>query len=210
MKKIIKEFKTFIERGNVIDLAVGVVIGSAFSKIVSSLVDDLLMPIIGIIIGGIDFSNLTIKVGDSIIKYGSLINNIINFFIISFCIFIIVKLINKITSKKKEEEKKKSDEGDIQTRTIEMADVIPVVFPPLTDVPYRRLGPTLDGGWEITSLPDAAGEEAKKFYEIVVPHNAYLRPDDLIIRVMLDDDAPQTGHLSGITHVPLCVLFSCI
>lgn len=109
-EKIIKEFKTFIERGNVIDLAVGVVIGSAFSKIVSSLVDDLLMPIIGIIIGGIDFSNLTIKVGDSIIKYGSLINNIINFFIISFCIFIIVKFINKITSKKKEEEKKKSDE----------------------------------------------------------------------------------------------------
>lgn len=112
-EKIIKEFKTFIERGNVIDLAVGVVIGSAFSKIVSSLVDDLLMPIIGIIIGGIDFSNLTIKVGDSIIKYGSLINNIINFFIISFCIFIIVKFINKLTSKKKEvkeEEKKKSDE----------------------------------------------------------------------------------------------------
>ncbi len=113
MKKIIKEFKTFIERGNVIDLAVGVIIGSAFSKIVSSLVEDLLMPIIGIIIGGIDFSNLTIKVGDSIIKYGSLINNIINFFIISFCIFIIVKFINKLTSKKKEvkeEEKKKSDE----------------------------------------------------------------------------------------------------
>ena len=55
---------------------------------------------------------------------------------------------------------KKDDKGDIQTRTIEMADVIPVVFPPLTDVPYRRLGPTLDGGWEITSLPDAAGEEA--------------------------------------------------
>ena len=113
MKKIIKEFKTFIERGNVIDLAVGVVIGSAFSKRVSSLVEDLLMPIIGIIIGGIDFSNLTIKVGDSIIKYGSLINNIINFFIISFCIFIIVKFINKLTSKKKEvkeEEKKKSDE----------------------------------------------------------------------------------------------------
>lgn len=86
---------------------------------------------------------------------------------------------------------KKDDEGDIQTRTIEMADVIPVVFPPLTDVPYRRLGPKLDGGWEITSLPDAAGEEAKKFYEIVVPHTAYLRPDDLIIRVMLDDDAPD-------------------
>ena len=67
MKKIINEFKTFIERGNVVDLAVGVVMGSAFSKIVTSVVDDLLMPIIGIIIGGHDFSNLSIKVGESTI-----------------------------------------------------------------------------------------------------------------------------------------------
>ena len=81
MKKIINEFKTFIERGNVVDLAVGVVMGSAFSKIVTSVVDDLLMPIIGIIIGGHDFSNLSIKVGESTIRYGSLINNVINFFI---------------------------------------------------------------------------------------------------------------------------------
>lgn len=86
---------------------------------------------------------------------------------------------------------KKDDEGDIQTRIIERADVIPVIFPPLTDVPYRRLGPTLDGGWEITSLPDSAGDEAKKFYEVIVPHYAFLRPDDIIIRVMLDDDAPD-------------------
>ena len=64
MKKIINEFKTFIERGNVVDLAVGVVMGSAFSKIVTSVVDDLLMPTIGIIIGGHDFSNLSIKVGE--------------------------------------------------------------------------------------------------------------------------------------------------
>ena len=84
MKKIISEFRTFIERGNVVDLAVGVVMGSAFSKIVTSVVDDLLMPIIGIIIGGHDFSNLSINVGSAVIKYGSLINNIINFFII-FC-----------------------------------------------------------------------------------------------------------------------------
>ena len=116
MKKIISEFKTFVERGNVIDLAVGVVMGSAFGKIVTSVVDDLLMPIIGIIIGGHDFSNLAIKVGSAEIKYGSLINNIINFFIISFCIFLLVKFINKITSinKKKEEKKeeapKKSEE----------------------------------------------------------------------------------------------------
>ena len=109
MKKIISEFKTFVERGNVVDLAVGVVMGSAFGKIVTSVVDDLLMPIIGIIIGGHDFSNLAIKVGSAEIKYGSLI-------IISFCIFLLVKFINKITSinKKKEEKKeeasKKSEE----------------------------------------------------------------------------------------------------
>lgn len=116
MKKIISEFRTFIERGNVIDLTVGVVMGSAFSKIVTSVVDDLLMPIIGIIIGGHDFSNLSINVGSAVIKYGSLINNIINFFIISFCIFILVKFINKLTSinkkevKKEEKVVKKSDE----------------------------------------------------------------------------------------------------
>ena len=115
MKKIIGEYRTFIERGNVVDLAVGVVMGSAFSKIVTSVVDDLLMPIIGIIIGGHDFSNLSITVGSAVIKYGSLINNIINFFIISFCIFILVKFINKLTSinkkeVKKEEVVKKSDE----------------------------------------------------------------------------------------------------
>lgn len=116
MKKIISKFRTFIERGNVVDLAVGVVMGSAFSKIVTSVVDDLLMPIIGIIIGGHDFSNLSINVGSAVIKYGSLINNIINFFIISFCIFILVKFINKLTSinkkevKKEEKVVKKSDE----------------------------------------------------------------------------------------------------
>ena len=116
MKKIISEFRTFIERGNVVDLAVGVVMGSAFSKIVTSVVDDLLMPIIGIIIGGHDFSNLSINVGSAVFKYGSLINNIINFFIISFCIFILVKFINKLTSinkkevKKEEKVVKKSDE----------------------------------------------------------------------------------------------------
>ena len=80
--------------------------GSAFSKIVTSVVDDLLMPIIGIIIGGHDFSNLSINVGSAVIKYGSLINNIINFFIISFCIFILVKFINKLTSINKKEVKK--------------------------------------------------------------------------------------------------------
>ena len=114
MKNILKEFKTFVERGNVIDLAVGVVIGSAFTRIVNSLVNDIITPLIGLIIGKIDFSNLIIP-GTSI-KYGSFINNVINFFIIAICVFVLVKFINKLTSlkKKKEEVKekipKKSDE----------------------------------------------------------------------------------------------------
>lgn len=101
--KTLKEFKTFISKGNVVDLAVGVIIGSAFGKIVSSLVNDILMPIIGIIIGGIDFSNLTIQIKDATIKYGIFIQNIIDFLIVAFCIFIFIKLINKVS--KKEEEK---------------------------------------------------------------------------------------------------------
>lgn len=113
-KGLFEEFKTFIKRGNVIDLAVGVVIGGAFSTIVTSLVNDIIMPLIGIIIGGYDFTSLSIKVGDSVIKYGSFLQNIINFLIIAFCIFMVVKIMNKFLDKHKKEEKKeapkKSDE----------------------------------------------------------------------------------------------------
>jgi large conductance mechanosensitive channel len=105
---MIKEFKEFISRGNVVDLAVGVIIGGAFSSIVSSLVNDILMPIIGSILGGIDFSNLAITIGDAKITYGMFIQNIIDFLIIAFCVFMFVKAINKLASigHKKEEEKK--------------------------------------------------------------------------------------------------------
>ena len=99
---MIKEFKKFISRGNVVDLAIGVVIGGAFSKIVSSLVDNIIMPIVGIIIGGIDFSNLTIKINDAKIEYGLFLQNIVDFLIVSFCIFIVIKAFNKITHKKDE------------------------------------------------------------------------------------------------------------
>lgn len=106
---MIKEFRDFISKGNVVDLAVGVIIGGAFGKIVSSLVDDILMPVIGAIIGGIDFTNLVLEIGEAKIAYGSFIQNIIDFLIIAFCIFIFVKAINKASSislkKKKEEEK---------------------------------------------------------------------------------------------------------
>ena len=118
MKKILKEFKEFISRGNVIDLAVGVIMGSAFGKIVSSLVNDVLMPLIGILFGGLDFSNLVLKIKDSSINYGTFIQNVIDFLIMAACVFALVKVVNKIDElthlkkeePKKEEKPKKSDE----------------------------------------------------------------------------------------------------
>lgn len=113
MKKIVDEFKTFIARGNVIDLAVGVIMGSAFGKIVTSLVDNILMPLIGVITGGINFSSgLVLKVKDATINYGIFIQNIIDFLIVAFCIFVMIKGINKLVKKeeKKEEKAKKSEE----------------------------------------------------------------------------------------------------
>ena len=114
MKKNIEEFKKFIARGNVIDLAVGVIIGGAFSSIVTSLVNNILTPIIGLVLGGVDFSSLSLTFRDTKIEYGAFIQSIIDFLIIAICIFTIVKIINKIIHiKKKEEEKavpKKSDE----------------------------------------------------------------------------------------------------
>ena len=106
MKKIISEFKDFIARGNVVDLAVGVIIGSAFGKIVTSLVNDILMPIIGVILGGIDFTNLTLQFKDATVYYGNFIQNIVDFLIVAFCIFIFVKVINSLTSKTKKKEGK--------------------------------------------------------------------------------------------------------
>lgn len=113
MKKgIIGEFKEFISRGNVIDLAVGVIIGGAFGKIVSSLVDDVLMPLIGVLLGGVDFSNLSIKIQDATIKYGMFIQNIIDFIIVAFCVFLLVRFVNKLhelTEKKAKKEEKKEE-----------------------------------------------------------------------------------------------------
>ena len=102
MKKILQEFKEFISRGSVVDLAVGVIVGGAFSKIVTSLVNDILMPIIGILIGGIDFTGLTAKIGEATINYGMFIQNVIDFLIIAICIFFLVKFVNAILRKKEE------------------------------------------------------------------------------------------------------------
>ena len=111
---MIKEFKEFISRGNVVDLAVGVIIGGAFSTIVSSLVDDILMPIIGMILGGINFSNLSIQLGEARIMYGAFIQNVIDFLIVAFCVFLFVKFINEL-SKLGHRHKKEEQEEVVET-----------------------------------------------------------------------------------------------
>ena len=110
--KILQEFKTFAMRGNVVDLAVGVVIGTAFGKIVSSLVADIIMPIIGVLTGGVDFSDLKLVIKEGAkeaenvtVNYGLFIQNIVDCLIIAFSIFVVVKLINKLKKAEKEEEK---------------------------------------------------------------------------------------------------------
>lgn len=106
MKKFISEFKEFISKGNVLDMAVGVIIGGAFSKIVSSLVNDVIMPLIGIIIGGHNFTNLSIKVGNAKIMYGSFLQNVVDFLIVAFCLFTVIKIINRFKKKQEKNENK--------------------------------------------------------------------------------------------------------
>ena len=107
--KLFDEFKAFGMRGNVLDMAVGVIVGGAFGKIVTSLVNDIFMPIIGMIIGNVDFSSLEIKLGEPVegaeqaaIRYGAFIQEIVNFLIIALCIFMVIKVINKLQKKKEE------------------------------------------------------------------------------------------------------------
>lgn len=97
------EFKAFIARGNVLDLAVGVVIGAAFTAIVTSLVDDLINPLIGLIVGGVDFSGLSFGLGDAQFMYGNFITAIIKFLIVAWVVFLIVKGVNRMMPKKVEE-----------------------------------------------------------------------------------------------------------
>lgn len=110
MQKIINEFKEFISKGNVLDLAVGVIIGSAFSKIVTSLVNDILMPFLGVITGGIDFSSLSIKIKDATIAYGAFIQNIIDFLLMAICVFVIVKIVNHVKNNLEKLDKSKKEE----------------------------------------------------------------------------------------------------
>lgn len=102
MKKFVSEFKEFISRGNVMDLAVGVIIGGAFKAIIDSLVKDILMPLIGGITGGIDISDLTFTIRGIAVAYGLFVNAIINFLIIAFVIFVMIKLMAKMKRKKED------------------------------------------------------------------------------------------------------------
>jgi large conductance mechanosensitive channel len=96
-----KEFKEFAMKGNVMDLAIGVIIGAAFGKIIASMVENILMPIIGIFLQGVDFQGLSIKVGEAVINYGKFISAVFDFVIIALVLFIMIKSMNKL--KKKEE-----------------------------------------------------------------------------------------------------------
>lgn len=93
---MLKEFRDFISRGNVIDLAIAVVMGAAFTAIVNSLVDDIIMPLIGIVLGGVDFSTLTLTFGEAQIAYGNFIQAIINFLLIALVLFLLVRGMNRI------------------------------------------------------------------------------------------------------------------
>ncbi len=95
-----KEFKAFLSKGNVIDLAVAVILGGAFGAIVTSLVNDLIMPLVGIIIGGVDFTSLVLQVGDAQFKYGNFLQALVNFLIIGFVLFLVVRAYNKMRAPK--------------------------------------------------------------------------------------------------------------
>ena len=126
---LISEFKEFAMKGNVMDMAVGVIIGGAFGKIVSSLVDDVLMPLVGMITGNIDFTTLAFKIGEgeeaAVLKYGNFIQNIFDFIIIAFCIFLMIKAMNKMNRKKAEPEAPAAPAGPTQEELLaEIRDLL--------------------------------------------------------------------------------------
>lgn len=125
---MLKEFREFISRGNVIDLAVGIIIGTAFTAIVRSLVDDIIMPFIGIVIGGIDFTSLAVMVGEAAITYGNFVQAILNFLIIAFVVFLMVCTINRVQKRfeeEKQEEKKAPPEPSAEEKLLmEIRDLL--------------------------------------------------------------------------------------
>ena len=115
MKKFIEEFKEFISKGNVLDLAIGVVIGGAFTAIVNSLVNDVIMPVVGIILGGVDFSGLSLQIGDASLAYGNFIQAVINFLLVALVLFTIVKAANKFKKQVEEAPAEPTEEVKLLT-----------------------------------------------------------------------------------------------
>lgn len=125
MKKFFEEFKEFAMRGNVMDMAVGVIIGGAFGKIVTSLVDNVIMPLVGLATGGYDLATLSFKVDDAEVKYGLFIQNIVDFLIVALCIFLMIKAVNKVSKKKKEEEAPAAPEPTAEEKLlVEIRDLL--------------------------------------------------------------------------------------
>ena len=125
----ISEFKEFAMKGNVMDMAVGVIIGGAFGKIVSSLVDDILMPLVGVITGNVDFTKLEFAFGEgdlaATLKYGNFIQNTVDFIIVAFCIFLMLKGINKLNRKKEEAPAPEAPKGPTQEELLaEIRDLL--------------------------------------------------------------------------------------
>lgn len=123
MKGLLKEFKEFAMQGNVLDLAVGVVLGAAFGAIVKSFVDDIIMPLVGILLGGIDIAGLSVKVGTAVLKYGSFLQAIINFLIIAFCVFMFVKVVVTASSRFKKEEVAEEVEEAIDEHLVLLTEI---------------------------------------------------------------------------------------
>lgn len=122
---MIKEFKEFAMKGSLIDMAVGIIIGAAVGKMVSTLVENILMPIIGVAMGGVNFQDLSFKVGDAAIGYGAFIQAMIDFLIVAFVIFMILKMINKMKANFEQEqaEEKEEDPADVALLT-EIRDLL--------------------------------------------------------------------------------------
>jgi len=110
MKKFFEEFKTFAMRGNVVDMAIGIVIGAAFGKIVASLVENIITPLASVLTGGVDFANLSATIGDTNLLYGAFIQSIVDFVIIAFAIFIAIKVMNRLQEEEEKPKKKDSEE----------------------------------------------------------------------------------------------------
>ncbi len=124
MKKFAKEFKEFIAKGNVMTMAVGIIIGSAFTAITTSLVNDIITPLLGIIIGGIDFSGICLTIGDAQIMFGNFIQAVINFFLTAFALFLMIKAMNKLQRKKEEAPKKAPEPSAEEKLLTEIRDLL--------------------------------------------------------------------------------------